>query len=54
MCCEGEGVGADLVGYVAVGRHPVSPDNDRVGLSLADEERSSAVGRQVMLNAKLP
>ena len=52
--CEGEGVGADLVGHVAVGRHPVGPHNDRVGLPLADEERSGAVGRQVMLDAKLP
>ena len=32
---EGEGVGADLVGHVAVGRHPVGPDDDRVGLPLA-------------------
>src|SRR6185437_14303334 len=53
VCRQGEGVGADLVGHVAVGRHPVGPDDDRVGVSLADQERAGAVGREVVLNAKL-
>ena len=41
-----QGVGADLVGCVTVGRHPIGTDDDQIDLASAQQEAGSDIGDQ--------
>ena len=48
---QGQGIGADLVGGVAVGRHAVGAHDRRVDLAAADEPGHRAVDHEIVAHA---